>query len=675
MFQFKQNFWHRQKDTQIVKEICDDLQRFVADLCIKCHQKNTDRNWCHPCNAKRFQTEFTKWTSEDREIDKFIQQIQLKAIKFQEIIEWIPYDRFENVIYLAKGGFGIVYKAKWLGGYILFRDYKVENWKRSKKQDVCLKSLDSSTNKFDFLQEIKNQLQFRDKRAVAIYGITRNPKKNEYMMVMKYIKFGSLRNVLNSNFENLTWRKKYYILSNIAYGLKFIHEMGLMHKDFHSGNIVNRTLTVCYITDFGLCKPVTENNPERIYGVIPYMAPEILIRGEYTQASDIYSFGMVMLEVLTSYPPYYNIPHNENLVNEICKGLKPEIKCEIPQFLKEIMEKCWNFEPFDRPTAAELTSQLDKYFSKDNEIKKQVYNQVQAANKSNKNFIQYNPNEMHPEAIYTSRLISKLTIPECNTFTEYDTNFENLTWRKKYYILSNIAYGLKFIHEMGLMHKDFHSGNIVNRTLTVCYITDFGLCKPVTENNPERIYGVIPYMAPEILIRGEYTQASDIYSFGMVMLEVLTSYPPYYNIPHNENLVNEICKGLKPEIKCEIPQFLKEIMEKCWNFEPFDRPTAAELTSQLDKYFSKDNEIKKQVYNQVQAANKSNKNFIQYNPNEMHPEAIYTSRLISKLTIPECNTFTEYDTSNSRQQLFSIPDNIIDEENETQEMECEFTRN
>ncbi|RHZ51604.1 hypothetical protein Glove_476g101 [Diversispora epigaea] len=481
--------------------------------------------------------------SGDKKIDKFIQEIQLKTIKWQEIIEWIPYDRFENVTYLAKGGFGTVYKAKWLDGCILSWDNKVENWKRSQELDVCLKSLDYSTNKIDFLQEIKNQHKFR----------------------------------------------------------------------------INETLTYIYITDFGLCKPITENNPENIYGVIPYMAPEILIRGEYTQASDIYSFGMVMLEILTSYPPYYNIPHNENLVNEICKGLKPEIKCEIPQFLKEIMEKCWNFDPFDRPTAAELRSQLDKYLFDDDEIKIQVNNQIQAANKSNKNFIQYDPNEMHPEAIYTSRLISKLTIPECDTFTKYNTS----------------------------------------------------------KNNPENIYGVIPYMAPEILIRGEYTQASDIYSFGMVMLEILTSYPPYYNIPHNENLVNEICKGLKPEIKCEIPQFLKEIMEKCWNFDPFDRPTAAELRSQLDKYLFDDDEIKIQVNNQIQAANKSNKNFIQYDPNEMHPEAIYTSRLISKLTIPECDTFTKYNTSNSRQQLFSIPDDIIvkDEENETQEMECEFPRN
>ncbi|RHZ88341.1 hypothetical protein Glove_23g101 [Diversispora epigaea] len=157
-------------------------------------------------------------------------------------------------------------------------------------------------------------------------------------------------------------------------------------------------------------------------------------------------------------------------------------------------------------------------------------------------------------------------------------------------------------------------------------------------------------MAPETLSNGEYTQASDIYSFGMVMLEVLTSYPPYYNIPHNENLVMDICKGLKPKIKCEIPQFFKEIMEKCWNFEPIHRPTAKELKSQLGEYYYGD-EIRKQV----KAANKSNKNFIRYDPNEMHPEAIYTSRFIPKTTIHKYDTFIE------------------DEENETQEMECKFS--
>ncbi|RHZ73919.1 hypothetical protein Glove_228g75 [Diversispora epigaea] len=374
--------------------------------CSKCHQDNTGRNWCHLCNAKKFRNKFDKWTSGDREIDRFIQQMQLSANKYQGIIEWIPFGRLENVTYLTKGGFGSVYKANWLDGFIKFA-HKKKNWYgsgkhvwyRSGKQDVCIKSLHNSTNKNDFLKEIEYQLKLRGKKAVAIYGITKNPTKNEYMMVMNYAKFGSLRNVLNIKFGELTWLRKSSILSSIVIGLKNIHEMGLMHRDFHTGNIVNQSLDSCYITDFGLCKPVSEKNSKDIFGSIPCMAPETLSRGEYVQASDIYSFGMVMLEVLTSYPPYYNIPHNENLAMDICEGRKPEIKCEIPQFLKEIMEKCWNFEPFNRPTAKEIQSQLDKYLSYDDEIRKQVRKQIKAVNKSNKNFIQYD----HPEAIYTSR--------------------------------------------------------------------------------------------------------------------------------------------------------------------------------------------------------------------------------------------------------------------------------
>ncbi|RHZ87838.1 hypothetical protein Glove_29g164 [Diversispora epigaea] len=343
-------------------------------------------------------------------------------------------------MYLAKGGFGTVYKANWLDGFIKFHKIKKKwyrfgkkvvwhgngkqvFWHRNGKQSVCLKSLDNSTNKKDFLQEIKNQLKLRGKKSIAIYGITKNPTDNEYMMVMNYAEFGSLRKLLNNKFEELTWEKKSSILLNIVYGLKNIHKMDLMHKDFHSGNIVNQNLTLSYITDFGLCKPVSENDPEKIYGVIPYMAPETLSRGEYTQVSDIYSFGMVILEVLTSYPPYYNIPHNENLAMDICKGLKPEIKCEIPQFFKEIIKKCLNFEPLNRPTAEELYSQIYKYFYGDYEIRKQVKKQFKVAKKSNKDFIKYDPNEMHPEAIYTSRLIPKITIPEYDTLVNSRQKF------------------------------------------------------------------------------------------------------------------------------------------------------------------------------------------------------------------------------------------------------------
>ncbi|RHZ64848.1 hypothetical protein Glove_320g163 [Diversispora epigaea] len=159
---------------------------------------------------------------------------------------------------------------------------------------------------------------------------------------------------------------------------------------------------------------------------------------------------------------------------------------------------------------------------------------------------------------------------------------------------------------------------------------------------------MIPYMAPETLNRGEYTQASDIYSFGMVMSEVLTNYPPYYNIPHDANLVINILN-------------LKLSVEKCWNFEPLNRPTAEELESQLNKYYYEQNNY--EIRKQVRAANKSNKNFVQYDPNEMHPEAIYTSRYLPFLKSKK----SEDNTHDTKQWDFVVPDNIIKvEENEIQ---------
>ena len=126
-------------------------------MCDKCHQKYTGYNWCHPCNANQFQNGFDKWTSKDREIDHFIQQTQLNANKSQGIVEWIPFDRFENVTYLSKGGFGTVYKAKWLDGFILSWDCEGKNWLRPEvEQDVCLKSFDNSTNENDFLRQEVN---------------------------------------------------------------------------------------------------------------------------------------------------------------------------------------------------------------------------------------------------------------------------------------------------------------------------------------------------------------------------------------------------------------------------------------------------------------------------------------------------------------------------------------
>src|SRR5581483_1984825 len=112
------NLTEEQKSKLIEKLISDkELKKYYKEngLCKICKQPKNNYLWCRICT---FQQNFKNWTSGNNDVDKFIQKAQLKAKKFSEAFEWIEYDRFENVEYLAKGGFGTVFKAIWIDGPI-----------------------------------------------------------------------------------------------------------------------------------------------------------------------------------------------------------------------------------------------------------------------------------------------------------------------------------------------------------------------------------------------------------------------------------------------------------------------------------------------------------------------------------------------------------------------------
>src|SRR6266536_1521450 len=125
-------------------------------LCEECNQNNTGIKWCKACNAKYFQQNFSKWSSDNIDIDKFIQDTQLSAIYYFQVLEWIPYDRFYDIEFIAKGGFGKVYRAKWIDGWIRKWDIENQNWKRYESNEfVALKSLNNSKNvTLEFLNEV-----------------------------------------------------------------------------------------------------------------------------------------------------------------------------------------------------------------------------------------------------------------------------------------------------------------------------------------------------------------------------------------------------------------------------------------------------------------------------------------------------------------------------------------
>ncbi|CAB4418645.1 unnamed protein product [Rhizophagus irregularis] len=382
--------------TESAEEI-DDKIVYMEDLekrkqaygiCGECNEPGTGSHWCQPCNAKRFKDNFKNWTSGNKDIDEFIQQSQLNAVHSKKYIEWIPFENFKDITYITRGGFGKIYSAEWPEGFIYSWDIENQKWikgSRGSNTKVALKSLDnSSCISTEFLNEIKTHLQIYIYDVIRCYGITQDPNTKDYMMVLFYCKYGNLRNYYLNNESNCYSKIKK--LQEIARGLLDIHNAGKVHKDFHSGNILHDS-GFPLISDLGMCQPANNEKQsvkqEGIYGVLPYMAPEVLRGYQYIKASDIYSFGIMMNEFISEETPYNNIPHNHALSIKICKGLRPNIFKYTPKLLADLITKCWDAKAENRPTAKELTSE-----------------------KRSSNI------QTHPQAIYTSRLLNFKNLPE-----------------------------------------------------------------------------------------------------------------------------------------------------------------------------------------------------------------------------------------------------------------------
>ncbi|EXX70637.1 Cdc15p [Rhizophagus irregularis DAOM 197198w] len=412
-------------------------ERYIKyGLCNFCKQPETNIGYCRACNSQRFKQNFKNWTSGNHDVDEFIQKVQLKATKDTLIIEWIEYDNFKDVEYLAKGGFGATFKAVWKDGFIgCWRD-DINRWGRAPMSEVALKCLYNSQGiTADFLKEIESHiLVYKNNTAldfiVRCHGITKDPKTNNFMMVMD-LKHRSLRQHLNNYFISTNWYSKLWILRSIASGLKEIHNKGLIHRDFHSGNILTSHTegTCAYITDLGLCQPANvksnKNSNKKIYGVLPYVDPEVLRGKEYTQASDIYGYGIIAYEICTGLPPYYNIAHDGFLAIRICQGLRPKSDYKTPQLIFDIINQCWDADPLKRPNADELFTLMEDLWDPvyRNKVDSVIYRQLEETDDINKklssSMVQLPLSSAsnllyttHPQAVYTSKLLDFKNLPE-----------------------------------------------------------------------------------------------------------------------------------------------------------------------------------------------------------------------------------------------------------------------
>src|SRR4051794_16603214 len=236
------------------------------------------------------------------------------------------------------------------------------------------------------------------------------------MFVMRYYKNENLYSYLEESMGVLCWRDIVDMLWSISTGLNFIHELNLIHGHLHGGNIlveIEMDSIDAKITDTGLHGPVDKQRlSQQIYGVVPFVAPEIFNGNIPTQASDIYSFGMIMWMLLAGKLPYCDKPHDKQLIQEISSGLRPKIVSGTPPVFARLMSQCLDDNPLNRPTAFQLYECLGNWVTAicDDPDSSDLSNQFDTAEEIKFAKLESDIFKKHEKAIYYSRPLDMIMI-------------------------------------------------------------------------------------------------------------------------------------------------------------------------------------------------------------------------------------------------------------------------
>ncbi|RHZ83604.1 hypothetical protein Glove_89g119 [Diversispora epigaea] len=404
--------------------VSDDLElkkrhHLVYGICKECESPKTSARWCKQCNSEKFKSskKFHSWTSGNEDIDNFILTTQITAIGCSQVLEWIPWERFKNIKRIGLGTFGVSYNVTWLDGYITHWDSNLQSWGRcDARTEFTVKVFRNLSNNIpDFLNELLTHQNGRN-GLIRCYGITQHPETKDYAIVIRCIET-DLRSFLYKDqpFPEYDWKTKLEIISDIAFTLQRIHDNGSLHKCLHTGNL-RRQMNSILITELNSIED-SQNSPtlSGVYGVLPYVAPEVLRGDAFTKAADVYSLGVIMWEIAVQRSPFDNNAHDKLLAQRICCGLRPHMGKIIPKSLSKLIKSCWDAKIENRPEAEEVSLWVQWWLDVCNEPSSDIAEEFHIADNERK--FKEGITWIHPEAVYHKRHLDFPSLPDPENFS------------------------------------------------------------------------------------------------------------------------------------------------------------------------------------------------------------------------------------------------------------------
>uniref|UniRef100_P54757-5 Isoform 5 of Ephrin type-A receptor 5 n=1 Tax=Rattus norvegicus TaxID=10116 RepID=P54757-5 len=224
----------------------------------------------------------------------------------------------------------------------------------------------------DFLSEASIMGQFDHPNIIHLEGVV--TKSKPVMIVTEYMENGSLDTFLKKNDGQFTVIQLVGMLRGIAAGMKYLSDMGYVHRDLAARNILINSNLVCKVSDFGLSR-VLEDDPEAAYttrgGKIPirWTAPEAIAFRKFTSASDVWSYGIVMWEVVSyGERPYWEMT-NQDVIKAVEEGYRLPSPMDCPAALYQLMLDCWQKDRNSRPKFDDIVNMLDKLIRNPSSLK------------------------------------------------------------------------------------------------------------------------------------------------------------------------------------------------------------------------------------------------------------------------------------------------------------------